>query len=162
MQPILFWVVGTVSLLAGLLAVLHPRPLRATQGLVALMTSNALILFMLSATVLAIELLVVNLGATAVVWWVLIRPRRMKLGAPGRLRLNVTKFVGFFVALWFCSLVWWAIIHAPLWPADCPPGPGLAAEKGAWTAVFLLGVALVTSLLVVTVRRGDDREEDPR
>jgi len=162
MQPILFWMVGAVSLLASLLAVLHPRPLRATQGLVALMAANALILFMLSATVLAIELLVVNLGASVVVWWVLIRPRRMKLGAPGRLRLNVTKFIAFFVALWFCALVWWAIIHAPVQPAERPVGPGLPAEQGAWTAVFLLGVAVVTSLLLVAVRRRADREEDSR
>ena len=162
MQPILFWMVGAVSLLACLLAVLHPRPLRATQGLVALMTANAMILFMLSSTVLAIELLVVNLGATAVVWWVLIRPRRMKLGAPGRLRLNITKFVAFFVALWFCSLVWWAIIHTPVTVGERPAGTGLPAEQGAWTAVFLLGVAVVTSLLLVAVRRRADREESDR
>ena len=55
MQPILFWVVGAISLMAGLVAVGHARPQRSTQGLVALMAANTVLLFLLSTTLLAFE-----------------------------------------------------------------------------------------------------------
>jgi len=168
MQPILFWIVGAVSLLAGLLAISHPRPLRSTQGLVALMTANAIIYFMLSATLLALELLVVNLGAALVVWFVLVRPRRMKLGSPGRLRLNITKFIAFFMAIWICAMIWWALTQVPsriLESQDaCLPaaeGNQLSSELAAWTAVFLLSISVVTALVVVMVRRQKDPEDSP-
>lgn len=166
MQPILFWIVGAFSLLAGLLAIVHPRPLRSTQGLVALMTANAVICLMLSAPLLALELLVVNLGAALVVWFVLVKPKRMKLGSPGRLRFNITKFLAFFVAIWICALLWWALNQShsrvlETQKACLPEGPGgqLGGELAAWLAILLLSVAVVTSLAVVMVRRRRDREE---
>jgi NADH:ubiquinone oxidoreductase subunit 6 (subunit J) len=166
MQPILFWIVGAISLLAGFLAIGHPRPLRSTQGLVALMTANAVILFMLSATLLALELLVVNLGAALVVWFVLVRPRRMKLGSPGRLRFNITKLLALFVAIWTCAIIWWAMDRVPaqmmesqdVCRSGVTPGTVLGGEVAAWMAVFLLTVAAMVTAVVVVVRRKQDQE----
>jgi NADH:ubiquinone oxidoreductase subunit 6 (subunit J) len=161
MQPILFWIIGAFSLVASLLAVGHPRPLRSTQGLLALLLTNVLILFMLSATLLAIELVVVTLGAAAVLWFVLMRPRKMKLGIPGRLRLNITKFIGFFVAVWVCTLLWLAISDAPARDRSCIPTEPEGVMSGwlaAITAVMLLAISAVTAISVVVDRRRQDKE----
>jgi hypothetical protein len=161
MQPILFWVVGAISLMAGLVAVGHARPLRSTQGLVALMAANLILLFLLSTTLLAFEMLLVILGTMVVVWMVLVRPGRMKLGAPGRRRYNITKFLAFFAAIWLCAVIWWALSH-PVKPAEkCTEGFCPQVEFGAWMSIFVLSIAAVSTIVVVSIRRRENREEGP-
>ena len=162
MQPILFWVVGAISLMAGLVAVGHPRPQRSTQGLVALMVANAVLLFLLSTTLLAFELLIVILGTAVVVLMVLVRPGRMKLGAPGRRRYNITKFVAFFMAIWLCAVVWWALNHSVKPAGKCAEGFCPQVEFGAWMAIFILSIAAASTMVVVGIRRGEDRKGDPK
>lgn len=158
MQPILFWMVGAVSLLAGLVAVGHARPQRSTQGLVALMAANTLLLFMLETTLLAIELLVVILGTAVVVWMVLVRPGRMRLSAPGRRRYNITKLLALFMAIWLCALIWWALDHSAEPAGKCVGSLCPQVEFGAWMAVFVLSIAAASAVVVVRIRRREDRE----
>ena len=161
MQPILFWVVGAISLVAGLVAVGHARPQRCTQGLVALMAANAVLLFLLSTALLAFELLLVILGTAVVVWMVLVRPGRMKLGAPGRRRYNITKFLAFFMAIWLCAVVWWALNHSVKPAGKCAEGFCPQVEFGAWMAIFVLSIAAASTVVVVRIRRSEDQEGDP-
>jgi hypothetical protein len=158
MQPILFWAVGAISLVAGVVAVVHARPQKSTQGLLALMAANLVILFLLSTTLLAFELLFVILGTAVVVWMVLVRPGRMKLGAPGRRRYNITKFLAFFMAIWLCALIWWALNHSVKPAGKCVEGLCPQVEFGAWMAVFILSIAAVSATVIVGVRRREDRE----
>jgi len=160
MEPILFWVFGAFSLASGFMAVAHRRPQRSTQGLVVMMMSNAAVLFLLAAPLLAIELIVVTIGAVLVVWMVLVRPGRAKLGVPGRTRYNITKFIAFFVTLWL-SLVLLLTIFQSAEPVGRTPSDFLPqGEAGALMAVFLFGVALATAVcLVVSRRRQDDESE---
>jgi|GEM_PF-2472757 len=160
MQPILFWTVGAISLVAGLVAVGHTRPQKSTQGLLALMAANLVILFLLSSTLLAFELLFVVLGTAVVIWVVLVRQGRMKLGAPGRRRYNITKFLAFFVAIWLGALIWWALNHSVKPAGKCVEGFCPQVEFGAWTAVFILSIAAVSATVVVGVRRHKDRERE--
>lgn len=161
MQPILFWVVGAISLMAGLVAVGHARPQRSTQGLVALMAANAALLFLLSTTLLAFELLMVILGTAVIVLVVLVRPGRMKLGAPGRRRYNITKFLAFFMAIWLCAVVWWALNHSVKPAGKCVEGFCPQMEFGAWMAIFILSIAAASTMVVVRIRRREDQEGDP-
>lgn len=161
MQPILFWVTGAVSLAAGLVAVGHARPQRSTQGLLALMAANAVILLLLSTTLLAFELLLVILGTAVVVWMVLVRPGRMRLGAPGRRRYNITKFLAFFMAIWLCAIVWWALNQSIKPAGKCAEGFCPQVEFGACMAVFILSIAAVSAAVVVRIRRREDREDGP-
>ena len=161
MQPILFWVVGAISLMAGLVAVGHARPQRSTQGLVALMAANAVLLFLLSTTLLAFELLIVILGTAVIVLMVLVRPGRMKLGAPGRRRYNITKFLAFFMAIWLCAVVWWALNHSVKPAGKCAEGFCPQVEFGAWMAIFVLSIAAASTVVVVRIRRKEDQEGDP-
>ena len=161
MQPILFWVVGAISLMAGLVAVGHARPQGSTQGLVALMAANAVLLFLLSTTLLAFELLIVILGTAVIVLMVLVRPGRMKLGAPGRRRYNITKFLAFFMAIWLCAIVWWALNHSVKPAGKCLEGFCPQVEFGAWMAIFVLSIAAASTFVVVRIRRKEDQEGDP-
>lgn len=160
MQPIFFWAVGAISLLAGVMAVGHPRPQRSTQGLLALMAANLVILFLLSSTLLAFELLFVILGTALVVWMVLVRRKRLRLGAPGRRRYNITKFLAFFMAIWLCALIWWALNHSAKPAGKCIEGFCPQVEFGAWMAVFILSVAAVSATVIIRVRRGKDRQRE--
>ncbi len=163
MGPIIFWLLGGISLAAAFLAVAHRRPQRSTQGLVALMMTNAVILFLLHAPLLAVELLVVTIGAVLVVWMVLVRPGRQKLGAPGRTRYNVTKFIAFFVALWLFGVIVLAIFTTVQPTAEIPAGRVATGGFGAVISVFLLGVAAATASVVVMVQRRDaGRADDGR
>jgi hypothetical protein len=125
------------------------------------MVANAAMLFMLSVTVLAIELTMVVLLAVAVVYFVLVRERRMKLGSPGRLRLNITKVVAGFVGIWLCALLFWALVHKAEPQTSCEPTFPLGADVGAWLALVPIGIAVMTSVLIVIVRRRDDRTGEP-
>jgi len=160
MGPIFFWLLGAISLGAAFMAVAHRRPQRSTQGLVALMMTNAVILFLLHAPLLAIELLVVTIGAVLVVWMVLVRPGRQKLGAPGRTRYNVTKFIAFFVALWLLAVIGLTIFATAQPPAEVPAGQAATGGFGAVMSVFLLGVATVTASVIVMVQRRDAGRAD--
>jgi NADH:ubiquinone oxidoreductase subunit 6 (subunit J) len=162
MEPILFWTVGAISLVAGLVAVGHARPQRSTQGLVALMAANSVLLFLLSTTLLAFELLLVILGTAVVVWMVLVRPGRMKLGAPGRRRYNITKFLAFFMAIWLCAVIWWALSHSVRPAGRCTEGFCPQVEFGAWMAIFILSIAAVSATVVVRIRRREDQKGDPQ
>ena len=158
MKPILFWVIGSISIFACLLAVGHRKPLRCTQGLVALMLSNAVLLFFLSAPLLAIELMVVTLGALAVVWIVLIRPGRMKLGVPGRTRYNITKVISLFIALWLSTVLILTVFRAKEPGSSEVSSFVPAGELGAVLSIFILGIAATTAYLVVLTRRRQDEE----
>jgi hypothetical protein len=160
MQPIFFWAVGAISLVAGVVAVAHPRPQRCTQGLLALMTANLAILFILSSTLLAFELLLVILGTAVVVWMVLVRRKRLRLGAPGRRRYNITKLLAFFMAIWLCAIIWWALNHSVKPAGKCAEGFCPQVEFGAWTAVFILSIAAVSASVIVRVRRRKDIETE--
>jgi hypothetical protein len=161
MQPILFWAVGAISLVAGVVAVGHARPQRSTQGLLALMTANLVILFLLTTTLLAFELLFVILGTAVVVWMVLVRQKRLKLGAPGRRRYNITKFLAFFMAIWLCAIIWWALNHSVKPAGKCVEGFCPQVEFGAWMAVFILSVAAVSATVIIRARRKKDEEGEP-
>jgi hypothetical protein len=161
MQPILFWAVGAISLVAGVMAVGHPRPQRSTQGMLALMGANMVILFLLTTTLLAFELLFVILGTAVVVWMVLVRRGRLKLGAPGRRRYNITKFLAFFMAIWLCAIIWWALNHSVKPAGKCVEGFCPQVEFGAWMAIFVLSVAAVSATVIVRVRRRKDQEGEP-
>ena len=161
MQPILFWVLGAISLVAGVVAVGHARPQRSTQGLLALMAANLVILFLLSSTLLAFELLFVILGTAVVVWMVLVRRGRLKLGAPGRRRYNITKFVAFFVAIWLGAIIWWALNHSVEPAGKCVEGFCPQVEFGAWMAVFILSVAAVSAAVILKARRREAEEGEP-
>ncbi len=162
MQPILFWIVGAVSLMAGLVAVGHARPQRCTQGLLVLMAANTVLLLLLSTTLLALELLLVILGTAVVVWMVLVRPGRMKLSAPGRRRYNITKLLAFFMAIWLCAVVWWALSHSVKPAGKCAEGFCPQVELGAWMSVFILSIAAVSAVVIVRVRREEDRGGGPK
>jgi hypothetical protein len=161
MQPILFWALGAISLVAGVVAVGHARPQRSTQGLLALMAANLVILFLLSSALLAFELLFVILGTAVVVWMVLVRRGRLKLGAPGRRRYNITKFVAFFVAIWLSAIIWWALNHSVVPAGKCVEGFCPQVEFGAWVAIFILSVAAVSAAVIVRARRRDAEEGEP-
>jgi hypothetical protein len=161
MQPIFFWALGAVSLVAGVMAVGHARPQRSTQGLLALMVANLVILFLLTDTLLAFELLFVILGTAVVVWMVLVRQKRLRLGAPGRRRYNITKFLAFFMAIWLCAVIWWALNHSVKPAGKCAEGFCPQVEFGAWMAIFVLSVAAVSATVIVRVRRTKDKEGEP-
>ena len=160
MQPIFFWAVGAISLMAGVVAVGHARPQRSTQGLLALMVANLVILFLLTTTLLAFELLFVILGTAVVVWMVLVRQKRLRLGAPGRRRYNITKFLALFMAIWLCAVVWWALKHSVEPAGKCVEGSCPQVEFGAWMAIFILSIAAVSAMVIIRVRRQKDREQE--
>lgn len=161
MQPIVFWCLGTLTLLAALLAVAARRPARSVQAFVVVMGATAIMVFVLAAPLLGTEMLVVIAGAGVAVWAIVIRPGRMRLGPPGRARLNITRLVGFFVAIWLTGLLLWALANTPnrVTPTDAP---ALGGGFGSWAAMMLIGSAAVTTWLVVAGRRReDDPEESP-
>jgi hypothetical protein len=102
--------------------------------------------------------MVVTLGATLVVWVVLVRPKRMRLGTPGRTRYNITKFVAFFVALWLSTVLVLTLFRSPEPAGDLATRFESTGEFGAVMSVFLLGVAATTTYLMVRVRRRQDDE----
>jgi NADH:ubiquinone oxidoreductase subunit 6 (subunit J) len=163
MQPILFWIVGVISILASFVAVSHRKPLGSAKGLVGLMAANSVILFLLGTTLLAVELIVVVLGTAVLVWIVLIKQGKMKLATPGRTRYNITKLVAFFMALWLFFVLWWAVLHSggSSWlpgirqyePVAEVSGKQYQAEFWAWTAMIVLGCSIVTAVLVVVRKR---------
>ncbi len=161
MTPIVFWCLGTLTLLASLIAVVARRPARSVQAFVVIMAATAIMVFLLSAPLLGTEMLVVIAGAVLAVWAIVVRPGRMKLGPPGRARLNITRLVGFFVALWLTGLLLWALANAPNRP---PPagGPVLGGAFGSWAALMLIGTAAVTTWLVVAGGHGDDEQGGER
>ena len=83
----------------------------------------------------------------------------MRLGPPGRARLNVTRLVGFFVALWLGVLLIWALMQLPVGVIGTPTEQ-LEAGFGFWSAVVLIGTAVVTSWLVIASRRRETALED--
>ena len=158
MGPIFFWLLGALSLVAAFLAVAHRRPQRSTQGLVALMMANAVILFLVRAPLLAVELLVVTIGAVLVVWMVLVKPGRQKLGAPGRTRYNVTKFIAFFVSLWLFAVIGLTIFAVVQPAVETPAGQIATGGFGAVVSVLLLGAAAATVSVIVMVQRREGRQ----
>ncbi len=160
MLPIGFWILGVLSLLAGLLAVGARRPARSVQALVVVLAATAGMVALLGAPLLAFEMLLVIAGTAALIWVVVVRPGRMRLGPPGRARLNVTRMVGFFVCLWLVSLLLWTLAESPGGPPQRPAGPGLSVGFGLWAALAVLGSSAVTAWSVVAVRRHRDAERE--
>ena len=140
------------------MAVTQRKPIRCLQGLVILMAANAINLFILSAPLLAVELLVVSLGAAVLVWMILLKPGRMKLAAPGRTRYNITKFMAFFVALWLFAVIWLAVVHSSSASENSfVPEQSQAGVMGL-VAVLLLGTAVLSAVVVVANRRHQEEE----
>ena len=160
MQPILFWIVGSISLLAGLVVVGARRPARSVQALVVVMSATAVCVFLLAATLLASEMLLVTAGAAVLVWVVLVRPGKLRLGTPGRARLNITRLVAFFVAVWLGTLLLWAPSHSTGASQQPVMEASLGTGFGFWMAIMLVGSAAATAWLVVSARRRADEQDE--
>ncbi|MBN2496194.1 MAG: hypothetical protein JXR96_16495 [Deltaproteobacteria bacterium] len=160
MGPILFWLFGSISVLAALAAVATKRPVRSLQALVVMMIAVSAVLFVMSAALLASELLLGSLVGSVLVWMALVRPGKGRLGAAGRTRLNVSKILGLFSALSLGALLTWAVVHTTSAGAERPEHV-LGAAFGFWVTILLLGSAAVTAWLVVTRRRGEESQEEP-
>lgn len=157
MQPILFWTVGVLSLLAALAVVSLPRPQHAVVALVALMGLDAVELLLLQAPLLAVETIVVATGAVLLVWSVLVRRRRARLGVPGRRRYNVTKLLAFFVVLALGLVLVDVVLHAA--EPQPRPGPESTMTTGALLSLALLLVAAPVSWWMLRRARGSEEEK---
>lgn len=158
MNPIVFWSIGTVSLVTSLIAVASRKPVGSLRALVLLTTANSLLVLGLGATLLGLEMLLGTAVAAGLVWWAVLRPRKMKLAVPGRARLNVSKMVGFFSALSLTGLLVWAIWHSVRLDGRVA-SPGYDAADGMVAGLFVVGSALVLCFLLVQTRRREDAEE---
>jgi len=157
-QPILFWTIGVLSLLAALAVVSLPRPQHAVVALVILMGLDAVELFLLQAPLLAVETIVVASGAVLLVWSVLVRRRRARLGVPGRRRYNVTKLLSFFVVL-ALGLV---LVDVVLQAAEPQPraGSDVTMVTGALLSLVLLLIAgPVTWWILRRARSSEEGEQ---
>jgi NADH:ubiquinone oxidoreductase subunit 6 (subunit J) len=159
MQPIAFWIVGVISLLAALMAVGARRPAFSAKAFIVVLLCSSIAFLLLEAPLLASEILLVCVGGGFLVWLVTIRHRLLRLGPPGRARLNVTRLVGFFIALWLGGLLIWALLQLPVGVIGTPTDQ-LEAGFGFWSAVVLIGTAVVTSWLVIANRRRETAVED--
>ncbi len=158
MLPIVFWIMGSITVLAAIGAVSAKRPSRSVQALVVVMGATASMIFTLKASLLATEMLITIIGALAMVWSLVVRPRRMRLGPPGRARLSITRLVAFFVSLWLGSLLLWSLSNSPAFePATT--GPWLAGSFGLWMAGVVIVTAAVTLWVVVDLTGEDNRED---
>lgn len=154
----LFWMGATISLIAAGMGVFGQRPLMSVLGLVALMLANSILFFMLSAPLLAIELLLGTLGVGLGFWVILVRPGRIQLAAPGLVRFGLNRLISILVACGFCVLLVVALDQSPEVSSNSLPTrllmPGWVY---ALAAIFLLGsVAAIATLLVRFVRQSDE------
>jgi NADH:ubiquinone oxidoreductase subunit 6 (subunit J) len=152
MHPILFWTLGGLALLASLAVLLTRRPARAVVGLLLVLGLDAGLVLGLGAPLLALELAVAVLGAGLVTWALILRPGRLRLGAPGRTRLDVSRLVAMGVTCYLGILLVWAIGHSP--DAEPASPAGLAGGFAGWAAGALLGGAAVTAYVVLGFWRG--------
>jgi NADH:ubiquinone oxidoreductase subunit 6 (subunit J) len=161
MQPILFWSLAVISLVASALAVTTGRPVRALLLGVAVLGVDAGLVFGLEAPLLALEILLVGAAAALLSWTLVVRPRRLRLGAPGRVRMNISRLLALGAVLYLCVLLVWALAASP--DVEPQPSGSLGGEFGSWAAGALLGGA-ATSAWVVTLsrrRRPDEPGEAP-
>ncbi len=159
LTPIVFWILGSITILAAIAAVTAKRPARSVQALVVVMGVTTVMIFTLKASLLATEMLITILGAFAMVWTLVLRPRRMRLGPPGRARLSITRLIAFFVSLWMGSLLLWALSNSlALEPAT--RGPWLGGSFGLWMAGLVIVTGAVTLwVVVVALSRGNTPED---
>ena len=160
MSPILFWILGLCSLAAGLIAVTHKKPVVCVQGLVGLMAANALLFLFLSATLLALEMLVILAAAGALVWFVFLRPKRLRLAAPGRVRISLARLLAGAAAGALFWVVWSALERTP--QLAFPASAVGALDPLLWLgAGLLVGLAaLFTAMVVVGQRRWQDHKDE--
>jgi len=147
----LFWCLAVLSLLASGLAVTAGRPSRAMAAGVGVLLVDACLVFGLGAPLLALEMLLLGLAAALLLWALVLRPGRLRLGAPGRLRMNISRLLAFGAALYLAVLLSWALGATPgVQPA---PARSLGGEFGPWAAGVLLGGAAAAAWVVVLARR---------
>jgi hypothetical protein len=151
MPPILFWSLAVLSLVAAVYAVTTGRPARALLGGVAVLLLDAGLVFGLGAPLLASEVLLVGVAGALLTWSLVLRPRRLRLGAPGRVRMTISRLLALGAVLYLCVLLVWALSASP----DVEPQPGLClgGEFGSWAAGALLGGAAATAWVVTLARR---------
>ncbi|HOX47140.1 MAG TPA: hypothetical protein PK668_26335 [Myxococcota bacterium] len=151
MQPILFWSLAVISLLASASAVTTGRPVRALLLGVIVLGVDAGLIFGLGAPLLASEVLLVGAAAALLTWTLVVRPRRLRLGAPGRVRMNISRLLALGAVAYLTVLLVWAIAASP----DVEPQPGdhLGGEFGSWAAGALLGGAAAAAWVVTLARR---------
>ena len=157
MSPIVFWSVGSLSLLAALAAVSSRKPVGSLRALVLVTLTNAGLVLGLGATLLGLEMILGTVIGSGLVWWAVLRPGKMKLAVPGRARLNVSKMIGFFSALVFTSLLFGVISHSVELDRS-RPSTGFDATHGLLAGLFVVGSALVVTWLLVMARRKADEE----
>jgi NADH:ubiquinone oxidoreductase subunit 6 (subunit J) len=153
MQPILVWSLGWFSILAAVVAITSRQPARSIRALVVVMSTTAVMVFVLEASFLAVEMGLVILGAVFMVWAVLIRSGRMRLGASGRARWSITRMITFFSSLYFGFLLLWTLSQSPPVSSKMEPTKSLEGGFGFWLSFLLVGSAVVTTLFVLGTYR---------
>jgi len=161
MQPILFWTLGIGSLVTAGVAVLSAKPLRCLMALLGLMGLNSMIFLTLSASVLALELIVLTTGALSLVWFVLIRPGRMRLGMPGRKRFGLGMFVALWVVGWLGQGVLDVLRISPDPLPNCWQTRQGIGDLWIGVAISVGLVAIVTCYVIVSVRRQEESAGGP-
>jgi len=156
MQPILFWTLGVGSLVAAGVAVLSAKPLRCLMALLALMGINSLIFLLLSASVLALELVVLTTGAFSLAWFVLVRPGRMRLGMPGRKRFGLGMFVALWIVGWLGRGVLDVLKISPDPLINCWQTRQGIGDLWIGVAISVGMVAIVTCYVIVSVWRQEE------
>ena len=155
--PIVFWTLGAITILAAVAAVIAKRPARAVQSLVVVMGATAAMVFTLKASLLGTEMLITIVGALVLVWTLVVRPGRMRLGPPGRARLSITRLVAFFVSMWTGSILLWSLGNSPnLDPAT--GGPWIGGSFGLWMTGVVILTAAATLWVVVAARSEDNAQ----
>lgn len=161
MLPFVFWVGAFASLVAAGIGVFGRRPILSVAGLVGLMLTNSILFVLLSAPLLAFELLLGSLGVGFGFWVVLVRPKRIQLAAPGLERLSLSRIVSLLVAGGFGALLVGVLDQAPEISSSRPPVHSfLSGWLGAWVAIFLLCTVAVTSVVLVRFARQPDEREN--
>jgi hypothetical protein len=161
MVPFVFWLGASISLVAAGIAVFGRRPILSVAGLGGLMLANSILFLLLSAPLLAFELLLASLGVGLGFWVVLVRPRHLQLAAPGRVRFSVGRLVSLFVAGGLGALLVGVLDQVPELSSNRPPVHSLVSGwMGAWVTIFLVCTVVVTTVLVVRFARQPNEREN--
>ena len=131
MQPILVWLFGAVSTIACLVAVTAKRPVRSVQAFLLILLCSSVTVLLLNGTLLAFEIFLVCLGSSLAIRLLVIKRGKMKLGPPGRARINITRLLAFFAAIWFAPCFVGHCLAIQLQVTHCPnPPPGFLLAYG--------------------------------
>ncbi len=161
MLALVFWLGAFISLVASGVGVFGRRPILNVAGLVGLMAANSILFFLLSAPLVAFELLLASIGVGLGFWVVLVRPRHLQLAAPGRERFSFSRLVSLLVAGGFCALLVGALDQAP--ELSSPRRPAHSVLSGwmwTWVTIFLIGTVVATTALLVRFARQPHEKEN--